>query len=278
VSQDLVSVYLPTFNRVDLLKRAASSVLGQTYGNIELLIVDDGSNDGTNSYLKRLASEDARVRILKKNGPKGAPASRNIAIENATGKYITGLDDDDYFSSDHVKILFEAYESTWSCCFARKSNWKDWVFSPVFSVIQVVNFKQLAYFNFIGNQVFTETWKMKEIGGFDENLPAAQDYDTWLTLVRKFGSAKAVRSNSYIVDLNHDGERITDNFKNKIISYEYICKKHGFSDNEYIAGSFLIRRACLDSECVSSIPIKSLFNVRNFRYFKRLFNKPAMSP
>ena len=269
----LISVYLPTYNRLSLLKRAVESVLSQTYPNIELIIVDDNSSDGTCNYLDDLARKMKNVVILAKEGRHGAPASRNMAIFKANGSYITGLDDDDYFNRDHIKILFNAYESSRSCCFARKPNWKDWIFSPVFSIIKIVNFKQLAYFNFIGNQIFTETWKMREIGGFDENLLAAQDYDTWLTLVRKFGPAKAVRSNSYIVDADHDGERITDNVKNRIISYEYICEKHMFSGSECIAGSFSIRCRCLDSEYASSIPLKSFVNFRNFRYFKRLFKK-----
>lgn len=92
----LVSVYIPTYNRLNLLKRAVNSVLAQDYLNIELLIVDDGSKDGTADYLKRLSLLDERVKFLLNEKNYGACICRNKAIDISSGELITGLDDDDY--------------------------------------------------------------------------------------------------------------------------------------------------------------------------------------
>lgn len=92
---ELISIYIPTHNRRKLLERAVKSVQQQTYLNIELIIVDDGSSDSTWDYLNDIANKN--IRIFKHEQPLGACAARNLAIKHAKGKFITGLDDDDEF-------------------------------------------------------------------------------------------------------------------------------------------------------------------------------------
>ncbi|HBM8534493.1 TPA: glycosyltransferase family 2 protein, partial [Escherichia coli] len=108
--KELVTVYIPTFNRVELLKRAVNSVLRQTYKNIEVIIVDDASTDGTHNYLELISRKDNRVKYFIKQERSGACISRNIAIQNATGKYITGLDDDDYFLDTRIEDFVRQWE------------------------------------------------------------------------------------------------------------------------------------------------------------------------
>lgn len=98
----LVTVYIPTFNRVELLKRAVESVRQQTYQNLEIIIVDDCSNDNTHGYLEEITKRDSRIRYFIKEKNSGACVSRNIAIDNAKGEFITGLDDDDYFLKNRI--------------------------------------------------------------------------------------------------------------------------------------------------------------------------------
>ena len=106
MNADLVSIYLPTYNRCALLRRAVDSVLAQTYTNWELIIVDDRSTDGTRAFLEDLQKLDPRVKCVFKTDTgevAGVQVSRNIAINMAKGRYITGLDDDDFF---HILYLF----------------------------------------------------------------------------------------------------------------------------------------------------------------------------
>lgn len=92
----LVTIYIPTKNRLDLLKRAIKSVRDQTYSNIELIVVDDGSKDGTREYLEK-EHEAGLLRAIFHQESLGACVARNAAIELSQGEFITGLDDDDYF-------------------------------------------------------------------------------------------------------------------------------------------------------------------------------------
>ena len=79
----LITVYIPTYNRVELLKRAVNSVLSQSYQNFELIIVDDCSPDETIKYLEKLSSNDKRILFFQNVKNSGACVSRNKAISEA---------------------------------------------------------------------------------------------------------------------------------------------------------------------------------------------------
>jgi len=80
-----------------MLRKAVESVLSQTHAAVELIVVNDASTDGTEDYLRAKAARDNRLTYFSNSTPKGAPASRNIAIRASTGIFVTGLDDDDEF-------------------------------------------------------------------------------------------------------------------------------------------------------------------------------------
>src|ERR1041384_7078965 len=92
-SDPLVSVVIPTFNRARYLREAIDSVLNQTYPYWELIIVDDGSTDETQSTLETLA--DARVHVLRRPHEGNVARARNVGLEQAQGRYVAFLDSDD---------------------------------------------------------------------------------------------------------------------------------------------------------------------------------------
>ena len=83
---DKISVIIPTYNRGHLILNSIGSVLNQTYKNIEVLLIDDGSSDDTENIINNL--EDKRIRYIKLNKNKGASNARNIGIKLASGKYL----------------------------------------------------------------------------------------------------------------------------------------------------------------------------------------------
>ncbi|MBN2058105.1 MAG: glycosyltransferase [Candidatus Saganbacteria bacterium] len=103
----LVSIVMPTFKRSDLIGRAVSSVLAQSYDNWELLVVLDGPEQATERELKKY--KDSRIRLIKKRH-SGAAACRNAAIRASSGQYIAYCDDDDEYYPDHLKYLVAALE------------------------------------------------------------------------------------------------------------------------------------------------------------------------
>ncbi len=100
----LITFVIPAYNAENYIERSASSVLAQTHRELELLIVDDGSTDGTWEVLGRIAAADSRVRIYhKENG--GAASARNLAIREAKGEYLGFVDADDYIAPDMAEIM-----------------------------------------------------------------------------------------------------------------------------------------------------------------------------
>jgi glycosyltransferase involved in cell wall biosynthesis len=94
MTHDLVSVLIPTFDRAYVLPRAVESALAQTHGAIEIVIIDDGSNDGTEELVSHRWGSDSRVRYTRQENA-GVAAARNRAIKQARGRYVAFLDSDD---------------------------------------------------------------------------------------------------------------------------------------------------------------------------------------
>ena len=93
----LVSIIVPVYNVKPYLNRCVDSLLGQSYQNMELLLVDDGSTDGSEALCDEYAAQDARVRVLhKKNG--GLSDARNAGVDAAKGEYLSFVDGDDWVS------------------------------------------------------------------------------------------------------------------------------------------------------------------------------------
>ena len=97
----LVSVIVPVYNAEGTLHACVKSIIEQSYPNIEIILVNDGSSDDSLNVCHALAAGDERIRIVDKPN-SGVSASRNAGIENAQGKYLQFIDSDDYLSSDHA--------------------------------------------------------------------------------------------------------------------------------------------------------------------------------
>ena len=96
------SIIIPTYNRANFLSKAIQSVLNQTYSNFELIIIDDGSTDGTKEIVSGL--NDERIRYVYQEN-KGRSDARNLGIELSIGEYICFLDDDDFFLDNHLETM-----------------------------------------------------------------------------------------------------------------------------------------------------------------------------
>ncbi len=102
--QDLISVVMPIYNVEKYLERSVGALLGQTYRNLEIILVDDGSTDASGDMCDAFAMKDSRIKVIHKpNG--GSSTARNMGIEAATGEYIGFCDSDDYPEPDMYENL-----------------------------------------------------------------------------------------------------------------------------------------------------------------------------
>lgn len=120
--KDLVSIVIPVYKVMEFLPRCVDSVLNQTYENIEILLIDDGSPDDCGKICDDYAKKDARVKVIhKKNG--GLSDARNVGIENSKGCYICFVDSDDILDKNFVRYHYESItetESDVSICLYQK--------------------------------------------------------------------------------------------------------------------------------------------------------------
>lgn len=186
----LVSVIIPLFNRKELLPRALNSVLKQSYRNLEILVIDDGSTDGVGEL--PVLHLDQRIRYIRLDVNSGVSKARNVGIANAQGSWIALLDSDDEWGPKKIE-----QQLRW-----LKSN-------PSFHITQsrelwIRNGKRVnppATHEKIGGDLFKESLircmvtpssvifnkcLIDEIGGFNESLPACEDYDLWLRIASRY--------------------------------------------------------------------------------------------
>lgn len=200
-----VSVYISTFNRLAKLKRAIDSILQQDYQNIEILVCDDASSDGTREFMEDLARNSGKIFYFRNDSNRGACSTRNLGIFNATGEFITGLDDDDEFSVNRITYFLDHWNDQYSFICANFTNiYPDLTSDNYYASKQKqFNYKDLLFHNEASNQIFTRTNRLKDIGGFDVTVKRLQDWDTWLKLSYKFGDFLRLPESTYIMHHDH---------------------------------------------------------------------------
>jgi glycosyltransferase involved in cell wall biosynthesis len=188
----LVSAIIPTYNRAHLVGEAVDSVLGQTYGNIEVIVVDDGSTDDTQAELKRYGN---RIRVITQQNA-GPSAARNLGIDASRGEFVSFLDSDDLWLPSkierQVKLMQEAGESVPCCLCNILMQWNDREIASfeisslkssvpegIWSNAAEVLATRFVLFN-QGAMVRREV--LNAIGSFDESLRLLEDYELALRL------------------------------------------------------------------------------------------------
>lgn len=187
-----VSVIIPTYNRQYLVQRAINSVLGQTYENFELLVVDDGSSDDTPRIVQ--GYEDERIKFFRHEHNKGACTARNTALERARGDYIAILGSDDIWLPDKLEKQLEAFAEAASEVGVIYTGMIKWHKSQKATELFLPKksgdlYEEFLTGNVLGPAESTALIKsecFEEVGYYDSSLPSRQDLDMWIRISRLF--------------------------------------------------------------------------------------------
>ena len=153
---DLISVIVPVYNVEKYLEKSINSIINQTYNNLEIILIDDGSTDSSGKICDRYEKLDKRIKVIhQKNG--GLSKARNIGIDNAKGKYIGFIDSDDFIKEDMYEILYKTIKDTNSdmamCrvldCFGKipdidNSESKIFVYEPMQAIKKVMEAEDVS--------------------------------------------------------------------------------------------------------------------------------------
>lgn len=105
----LVSVVIPVYNVENYLNDCVKSVVNQTYQNLEIILVDDGSTDSSPQMCDQYAKQDNRIKVIHQEN-SGVAIARNVGIKNASGSYLYFLDSDDYLVPNAIQIMYDTIE------------------------------------------------------------------------------------------------------------------------------------------------------------------------
>ena len=183
-----ISVIIPTYNRKKTLARAIQSVINQSLSPFEILIIDDGSNDGTEEWVKE---NFQNIKYIYQNN-RGVSSARNIGIENAYGDWVAFLDSDDEWLPNKLFEQVKSVQSNPKIKFFHTN--EIWIRNGV-RVNQMKKHKKYGGHIFekcldicrvSPSSVLIQKEVFDNIGVFDESLRVCEDYDLWLRITSKY--------------------------------------------------------------------------------------------
>lgn len=268
-----VSVYIPTHNRPVFLERALISLVNQDIQGFQVLVCDDGSHKENkkkvNAIIQNYRNKFSDLVFIDVEQPQGACNARNLMINVADGEFITGLDDDDEFSSNRLRLFLEN----------KKINEYPYLSSgiivndgikplPFIQSKGEITLNKLLYSNIVGNQVFTRTEHLKSLNGFDTSFPSWQDYDLWVRLTNELGPGLKTQECTYILNIDHELGRITNSNRVKE-GYVKFIDKHSLLLNTKQLKSLAVQNLINSSSPLDvrflfkTIGVKSTYNLIN---------------
>ncbi|MBO5204316.1 MAG: glycosyltransferase family 2 protein [Clostridia bacterium] len=214
----LVSIIIPVYNVEKYLPECLESVINQTYKNLEILLIDDGSPDNSGKICDEYAEKDARIKVIhKENG--GVSSARNLGLNIATGEYITFIDSDDFVDEHYVEYLYNDLTSQSSdmsfCGFSKHFGQTTEKYEECFPNKLNIDFKNMDFERFFhsffqfNNTVFGSIWRVlykKDVIKnilFNSNIKISEDLVFVLNCIFKCKSISHIEDSLYFYRVNN---------------------------------------------------------------------------
>lgn len=221
----LVSVIVPTHDRVGYLEDAVESVLEQTHGDLECIVVDGGSTDGTGAFLDSV--EDDRVRVVRRDEPKGLASARNAGLERATGDHVVFLDDDDRLYEDAVETLVGVVRDQPRACAGvyaahRQVDERGGATTRPVPAGRVDGWAGARIRGPSCTLLRADVFEV--VGPFDETFPAVEDSEFW---IRLFAEYHMVGLDRALYERQIHGDQMTSDPALMLAGHRRLLDKHG---------------------------------------------------
>ena len=195
----MVSIVLPTYNGARYLRESIDSVLGQTYKDWELIIVDDCSTDATPQIAEEYAARDNRIHVIHNQRNEKLPRSLNIGFAVSRGEYLTWTSDDNRYlpmAIEKMKVYLDVHRKVYLVCASMyiidclgqrcvSEGFPKGKFIPGRKEI-------ISYNDTIGACFMYRRSAMEQIGGYDETMFCVEDYEYWLRIYEQFENIEAI--------------------------------------------------------------------------------------
>lgn len=265
MQEKLVSVVIPTHNRGDLITETIESVLTQSYGNIEIIVVDNGSTDDTEEVIKKINA--ANLQYIKQENSGGPAGPRNTGVRMSRGEYVAFLDSDDIWLGDKIKRQVEIFEKMpevglvfCQCRFFGKQ-YREKTIYPAKGYSGYV-FDEIIKGNFVPTvSVICRRTALMETGAFDESikLRAFEDYELWMRLAYKY-HFYFINEPLCLFRMHAQNILGTDNLKSHLGAFRALCSavnKIDFSEDQ-------LKRAAGHHYLTTAMAWLEVHNFKNF--------------
>ena len=228
-----ISVIVPVYNAQETIEKCINSILLQTYTNLEVIIVNDGSQDNSNEICEKIASTDKRIRYYSKNNT-GVSDTRNFGLKESKGDYIAFVDSDDFLNKDMYEVMInEIQDSDILICnyslfnkeyqkIEKKSFFNNSSYSSLSEMIKNIDGNDMnRYFNPPWNKLINRNLINKNLIRFDDNLSLGEDLIFNLTVMKDAKKIKTINKKLYNYMLTSNGlnqkKRNLDKYMNNSI-------------------------------------------------------------
>jgi glycosyltransferase involved in cell wall biosynthesis len=224
-----VDVIIPTYNRKNLLRRAITSVLNQSFTDFVIIVVDDCSSDNIKLLLESF--QDNRIKCVRNEVNMGEGGARNIGISNSTADYVAFLDDDDEWSPAKLKMqldLLESQRAKVGGVYTSFTAVEDPSGEELYHRIVEKRgdlYERMVQGNVVGtpSTVFLRRECFERVGPFDESIPYGVDYDMWIRISKEYHFDCIEQS---LVTYHVHGGQLTSNLGRLIAGQEAMLSKY----------------------------------------------------
>lgn len=267
----LISIIIPCYNDAQYIEQAVNSVLNQTYTNIEVIVVDDGSDEETKKVLKKL---EHRITKLISQENKGQSTARNVGIRESKGEYILALDSDDYFEPTFCEKAIDIFNKTDDAMIVTCQ--ANLIFDNGLVDIYIPKGGTVSAFMYDNSALGTSMFKKKDwsfYGGYDESMRNGfEDWEFFIRILKEGGIAKVIQEPLYNYrKRTYSTTTIANKFKYDLLFYIYIKHKDLFIEDYENFVYYLLERINVEEKnklkYINEAENKSLIFFRTLKSF-----------
>lgn len=225
----LISIIIPYYNCEKYIAETLASVEAQTYPNIEVILVNDGSSKPSTAYIEALIQDKAYIQYFYQEN-KGVSSARNTGAKHAKGEFLLFLDADNKIHPDYLQKTAEVLSSNPNCKLVYTKAEFFEAQSGEWELPDYTNFKNLLLGNKIDTLALIRKMDFDALGGFDENLKSHEDWDYWIRLLQYGGEVIRIDEILFYYRKRFDKTSLTDNLirneNENRESWQIIYSKH----------------------------------------------------
>lgn len=239
LNSPLVSVIVPYFNCEKYIAETIESVEKQTYTNVEIIVVNDGSSAESKDYLDSLLRDKVNIQCLTQIN-KGVSSARNVGAKAAKGEFLLFLDADDKIAPRYLQEAIVKILSQPNCKLVYSKAEYFGKQTGSWDLPQYTTFANLLRNNMIYCTALHRKSDFTKLDGFDENLSAYEDWDYWIRLLQDGGQVIHIDEVLFSYRKRNDGTSLTDNLKKTLEKIGVIGKKFTLNTATYICNMNLV--------------------------------------